>query len=243
MSTLKTVMRSAATYVVIGGLGLGAAIWSAMQDESYTCVEYCDDTTGLRDKQTHREFYLGVTPGIFPDAATTADNGWVIGNCAAGYCEVTPDNCTHCGFDWTYEAGPLVNGKRVIKVFAPLVTAGGLKAWADDTAGAKFLWGAKKAITTCLANYPKADCRDMFEPLVKLKLDNGYFCEAGMLKGPWQQGAGPGKGGDELCPYDDIFGDTPTINVIGTFPFVINRAAGSELSDSVKDWTAGELDL
>lgn len=227
MTKLKAILAAAAALVAIG-VTVPLALRQAGQAEGATCADWASMVDRVSDPQAVRQFYLAVQDGApIPEQA----GGFLLGECAGGVCEYLPEGCS-TAYQYTYSAGPLRNGWRIVTVEAAPYVARGWKQAATESGGAIRWYGTKaQVVTECLAHFSGADCLAMLGGAASgcWRLDTGDICRHGYVV----RVNGPGDDPPVVCP---------AARIVSPFLCVTNRGAGSEWADAAEVYTDEEME-
>jgi hypothetical protein len=254
---LKAVLASAATLFVAGGITFGVALQQAGQAHDVTCSQFNRAMVKPQQRDNQRtayiaflnDFDLASIPPAFDDSGTARH----LGDCAGGWCEYNPNGCTYEEHAprFPYNCPPKVDGNRVCAMSGPLLWLGNWKRYAAVTPDVVFLDGCGDLLTRCLANFTGAQCRDMLEPIVQLKIEGGTnqccghdcsqsWCRHGLIYGP-----GMGGSCDEStpaqCPYAAIIAGQ--VQVTGCSAYTSYKGKSEPERQAVETFSDAELEL
>ena len=189
MARIKRVFAAAAALVVAGAT-VAVALHQAGQAEGMTCADWARAVPRLAAETSI--YYIAAPSGATPPAAV---GDKLIGNCAAGECTVVPQGCPF-PIKYTYELTGAITGTRVFRVQSHPYFAAGLKEWAEQTAGAKFLGGMPSMLAKCRESFTNAKCLQLAGLAHQCWLQpDGTLCRYGRT----YRINGPGQPGDGFC--------------------------------------------
>lgn len=226
MSRLYKWMAGAAALVAAGAtVAVGLMQSAQQQDPPINCAEACSLLERAADQQKWPTFFLAIPQGV---PIPKAHGDYLLGDCSNGVCTIRGPQSCECGIDYLYHVGPLVDGYRIAEVKAPAYVAAGWRAWAQDTAEAKWFAGFSQAVTACLNHTTAAKCLQLFDATNHCwLLDTGDICRYGQLV----RTSTPGDDPPLACPY---------ARVVRPMLCVTDRGAGSEM---VAEDVDAELDV
>jgi len=235
MTKLKAAMTAAAIAFLGGGITIYQAFQQGAVSVDYTEQEWCRDAKKLNDVQRQEHFFVAIQTGAtLPKAVVWNGTGTILqSDCTAGECFIAPTAGHECRYKYRYAVGPAVDGWRVADVWAHPRAAQGWKQVAAQQGDLKWFGGIGPAITACLAHTTPAKC--------KLLLDVDSRCWV------WDTDAGEAFVPGDRCRHGNHMGvdEACTYNYPGQIrgaPCTVWRGAGSEDSDSAKEWTDEEMD-
>ena len=229
MTKLRAVLAAAAS-LVIGGLSIGIALNQAGQSEGMTTAEWCAAIDKISDAQKLERFFVAIQDGAtIPKAWPDTDSGRLLGDCAGGTCTIAPAASPECAYTYQYDCGPLRQGWRVCEVRAhPYIAKGWLLA-ANANPDLRWYGSLGQVVTECLVHFSGPDCLALLQADDKCwLLDDGGVCRYGSLLGS----AEPDESATP-CPY---------ARVKARLPCVVNRGAGSEMTDAERVFEPEEMD-
>lgn len=227
MTRLKALLIAAAT-LVGGGALLTVALQQSAENLSppMSCKEWAHQVFRWSDPDRAFVYFVAAQTGVNPPAAF---GNRVLGDCSAGQCTVSRQDCS-VSYSYNYEIILNVDGWRLGRITAIPYIAGGHKAWADATPGAKWLGSFGEVVGNCLEIRSAAECDSFLAPTSDCwLLSNGNLCR-------YEKEYGPGLGGTQACSAAPSGGDTP-------IDCADRHGAGSAVSDSNLVWRDSELGL
>lgn len=241
MTKLKTVLKAAAIAFVAAGGTLTAydAIKDAALLHEYSVGECVRDFRKLEHMGNQDHFLVLYQTGEdLPDGITWDDTGMMLKcACADNVCHLAPSQTSVCRYEYTYSPRPIVDGWRVLDVFAHRKIGLGWKKAAEQTAGLKWLGGFGEARAKCLAHTTAAKCKELFD------VDNHNYVwgtcdpDEGLIENdpPDKCILGNHVPSGEPCAYNYD-------NTMFEYPTMSYRGASDWRVSACRTWTDAEMD-
>lgn len=220
--------------LILTGIAVAVGLQQGLEEEGVSCDEWQTGIELFQDTQKNETMFMAVQQGIEQPKAY-ADR--VLGDCNAQQktCSIGPSTCPN-SFTYGFSFGSLVSvgetGYRLVEIKAPLYILRGWMKWAEGTEGVEWLGSFGQLKDSCTDKFTNPQCLALFDADdCCWLLDDGTICRHGIKSVVIDE-----EGQDVIttCPY---------AHVVAKLPCVVDRGAGSEEIDVLKQFEIVEDEL